>query len=221
MSNITLANCDFTVAWHDSKCQCLEAAKNIIAVSNDSELNEAGELQTKINKLLKKLEKERKEITAPLDEAKKQLLAEEKRLAEPLQKELDRIKKLTSNYATECARLIEEKRREAELAERRAAEAALAAEEADPYGFNTDPTPVAMPTPIIDVPKMPTTTHNRMVEKWDFQILDANAVPPELCSPDERKIRAFLAARKAEGYKADQVMVKGLKIISTMQVQSR
>ena len=68
---------------------------------------------------------------------------------------------------------------------------------------------------------MPKTSSNHMVERWDFAIVDANAVPRELRSPDEKKIRAFLAARKAEGYKADQLSVKGLKISATVQVQSR
>ena len=147
-------------------------------------------------------------------------MAEEKRLVKPLADELDRLKKITSAYATECARRIEEERRQAELAERRAAEAAVAAEDADPFGFNAPTTPP--PTmPIPQVSSMPKTSCNRMVERWDFEVLDANAVPRELCSPDPAKIRAFLASRKAEGYKADQVLVNGLKIISTVQVQSR
>lgn len=68
---------------------------------------------------------------------------------------------------------------------------------------------------------MPKTSANRMVERWDFAIVDANAVPRELCSPDEKKIRAFLASKKAEGYKADQLVVNGLRISATVQVQSR
>lgn len=221
MSNIIALNeRDFAIEWNEKKNYYLEAAKNIVTVVTDEDLSSAGEVQTAISKLIKKLNTERMAVTSPLEDLKKQFIAEEKRLVKPLQDELDRIKKLTSAYATECARRIEEERRQAELAERRAAEAALAAEEEDPFGFNAP-----APTPAIPVPPpvshMPTTAHNRMVEKWEFEVVDANAVPAELCSPDEKKIRAFLAARKAEGYKADQVLVNGLKIISTVQVQSR
>lgn len=217
---IPLNERDFAAVWDKAKSMCLESARNVVAVTNDSELEEAGELQTTISKLLKKLETERKAVTTPLDDAKKQIMAEEKRLAKPLQDELTRIKGLTSAYATECARRIEEERKAAELAERRAAEAALAAEEEDPFGFNAPAASPIIPTPM-PTSTMPTTSSNRMVERWGFEILDANAVPQELCSPDEKKIRAFLASRKAEGYKANQVMVKGLKIFSTVQVQSR
>lgn len=219
MPNIVLAEQSFAVAWNRDKEVCLEAAKRYPTITNDTDLDYAGEIQTNISKLIKKLESERKAFTAPLDEAKKKIMTEEKRLVKPLADELDRLKKITSAYATECARRIEEERRQAELAERRAAEAAVAAEDADPYGFNKAPTIPTMAIP--QVSSMPKTSCNRMVERWDFEILDANAIPNELCSPDEKKIRAFLASRKAEGYKADQVVVNGLKIISTVQVQSR
>ena len=220
MSDIVLAEQSFAVAWNRDKLACLEAAKRYTTITNDTYLDFAGEIQSNISKLIKKLETERKAITAPLDEAKKKITTEEKRLVEPLTKELNRLKKITSAYATECARRIEEERRQAELAERRAAEAAVAAEDADPFGFNETTITTATPIPPT-ISSMPKTSCNRMVERWNFEILDANAIPKELCSPDEKKIRAFLASRKAEGYKADQVVVNGLKIISTVQVQSR
>lgn len=220
MFEVVLAERDFVAEWNRNKMECLEAAKLFPTIASDDDLDRAGEIQTNISKLINKLNTERKAITSPLDEAKKKILVEEKRLVKPLADELDRLKKITSAYATECARRIEEERRQAELAERRAAEAAVAAEDADPFGFNTPTTPhSAMPIP--QVSSMPKTSCNRMVERWDFEVLDANAIPKELCSPDDKKIRAFLASRKAEGYKADQVMVNGLKIFSTVQVQSR
>ena len=220
MFEVALAERDFVAEWNRNKTECLEAAKLYPVIQSNDDLDRAGEIQTNISKLIKKLETERKAITSPLDEAKKKIMAEEKRLVKPLADELDRLKKITSAYATECARRIEEERRQAELAERHAAEAAVAAEDADPFGFNAPATPPpAMPIP--QVSSMPKTSCNRMVERWDFEVLDANAVPKELCSPDPAKIRAFLASRKAEGYKADQVLVNGLKIISTVQVQSR
>lgn len=223
MSDATtaLAVRDFAGAWLASRDDMLAAAKGIVAVATDADLETAGELQTRISKALKTLEAERKAVTSPLDDFKKQVMAEEKKLAKPLSDELARLKSLTSAYATECARRIEEERRRREEEERRTAEAAVAAEDADPFGFNAAPAapmPAAQPLP---VPAMPRTSSNRMVERWDFEILDANAVPRELCSPDEKKIRAFLMSRKAEGYKADELRVAGLRFTATMQVQSR
>lgn len=212
---------DVLTPWLAERDSLVARATAVTAVASDSDLETAGEIQTAISKAVKKLEAERKAVTSPLDDAKKQIMAQEKKLAAPLNAELTRLKSLTSAYATECARRIEEERRRREEEERRAAEAAVAAEDADPFGFNAAPAapaPAAAPMPM---PTMPKTSANRMVERWDFAVVDANAVPRELCSPDEKKIRAFLAARKAEGYKADQLSVKGLKISATVQVQSR
>lgn len=219
--NNALAVRGFAATWLANRDDMLATAKTIAVVGNDADLEVAGELQTKISKALKVLETERKAVTSPLDDMKKQVMAEEKKLAKPLSDELARLKQLTSAYATECARRIEEERRRREEEERKAAEAAVAAEDADPFGFNAavpEPVPAAQPLP---VPAMPRTSSNRMVERWDFEILDANAVPRELCSPDEKKIRAFLMSRKAEGYKADELRVAGLKFTATVQVQSR
>lgn len=209
---------DVLTPWIAERDALVMRAKSVVIVNSDTDLETAGEVQTYISKALKKLETERKAVTGPLDDAKKQIMAQEKKLAKPLSDELTRLKALTSAYATECARRIEEERRRREEEERKAAEAAVAIEDNPFAPVAPSPAPAAAPMPM---PTMPKTSSNRMVERWDFAIVDANAVPRELCSPDEKKIRAFLAARKAEGYKADQLSVKGLKISATVQVQSR
>ena len=209
---------DFESAWLAERSDLLARAANVATVNDDYSLEVAGEVQTAISKAVKRLEAERKSVTAPLDDAKKQIMAQEKKLAAPLNTELARLKALTSAYATECARRIEEERRRRELEERRAAEAALAVEDNPFAPVAPTPIPAAAPMPPSVRPK---TSSNRMVERWDFAIVDANAVPREFCSPDEKKIRAFLASKKAEGYKADEIHVDGLKISATVQVQSR
>lgn len=220
MSDSTLMARDFAAAWIAKRDAVMDTAAEVTAVASDQELQFAGEVQTEISKLVKKLETERKAVTAPIDDMKRAIMAKEKELATPLKAELERIKALTSAYATECARRIEEERRRREAEERRAAEAAVAAEEADPFGFNA-PAPAAPAAAPMPMPTMPKSAANRMVERWDFEVVDANAVPRELCSPDERKIRAVLAAKKAEGYKADQIVIAGVRISATVQVQSR
>lgn len=209
---------DVLTPWIAERDALVTRAKSVVIVGSDTDLEIAGEVQTYISKAIKKLETERKAVTGPLDDAKKQIMAQEKKLAKPLSDELTRLKALTSAYATECARRIEEERRRREEEERKAAEAAVAIEDNPFAPIAPSPAPTAAPMPM---PTMPKTSSNRMVERWDFAVVDANAVPRELCSPDEKKIRAFLAARKAEGYKADQLSVKGLKISATVQVQSR
>ena len=103
MFEVALSERDFVAEWSSNKMECLEAAKLYPAIASDDDLDRAGEIQTNISKLIKELETERKAITSPLDEAKKKIMAEEKRLVKPLADELVRLKKITS-CASRCGR---------------------------------------------------------------------------------------------------------------------
>ncbi len=223
MNEMTLPM-SFCDAWCAERGALIADATAITEVRTDGQLEDAGAVQTAISKAIKKLEAARKSVTAPLDDAKKSIMAQEKRLARPLAEQLERLKRMTSAYATEIAAKIAAERAEQERREQEAAEAAAAQAEADPFGFNggddsAAATPVFTPSPVVTT--MPRTSSNRIVERWDYEITDAASVPRELMSVDERKVRAFLAARKADGYRAEQVQVAGLRIFATMQVQGR
>lgn len=208
--------------WIEQSKALVAEASAIRDVSDALTFEDAGSIQSRIAKHIKAIEAERKAATAPLDALKKELVAAERRLAQPLADELARLKAATSAYATACAKARAEEEARRLAAERAAAEAAVAAEDKDPFGFNAPAE--AAPLPPAAVPlstSMPKSAFTRTVERWDFEVVDSNAVPRELCSPDPQKIRAFLSGRKAEGYKATDLVVAGLKIISTMQVQSR
>lgn len=213
-----------TVDWTRSRDSLLAEARLISRVADAHDFEVAGEIQARGTKLVKKLEAARKEVTGPLDDLKRQIMAKEKELRKDIDAEVSRIRELTSAYATEQARKAEEERRMIEAAERKAAEmqvAAEAAKAADPFGFNAPTQPVA--TPLIPTSTVQTahSSSNRVVEKWDFSVYDANAVPRDFLSVDEAKIRAFLSAKKSEGYKHDQIAIPGVKISATMQVYSR
>ena len=225
--------------WLAKRDNTVAQAKAITKVTNDEELEIAGKIETSCKKQAKALSEIRLKLTRPLDEAKKTIMEREKELVKPLNDEQTRINKLTTAYATELARKAEEERRRREEAERAAAEAQLAAEQAAQeaaekaaqanaaFGIASAPVP-ATPAPVPPAVPLPTitttgphTSSNRFVEKWDFTIVNANAVPRELCSPDEAKIRALLATKKAEGYKADQIKIEGVSITSSMKVYAR
>ena len=208
--------------WIEQSKALVAEASAIRDVSDALTFEDAGSIQSRIAKHIKAIEAERKAATAPLDALKKELVAAERRLAQPLADELARLKAATSAYATACAKARAEEEARRLAAERAAAEAAVAAEDKDPFGFNAPAEATPLPpaaTPLST--SMPKSAFTRTVERWDFEVTDSNAVPRELCSPDPQKIRAFLSGRKAEGYKAADLVVPGLKIISTMQVQSR
>lgn len=213
--------------WTNARDLLIGRARQVHEVTNAAEFESAGAIQSEGTKLLRKLENARKEVTAPIDDLKKQIMAKEKELRADIEAEVNRIKSLTSAYATEQARKADEERRRIEEAERRAAEAQVAAEaaaQADPFGFNAPAETTSLaPTPLIPTPTVKTahSSSNRVVEKWDFFIQDVNAVPRQFLTIDESRIRAFLNAKKAEGYRADELHIPGLVISASMRVYSR
>ena len=214
--------------WLAKRAELAERAQAITQVTNDEELEVAGKFETDCKKQIKALSEIRLAMTRPLDAAKKSITDKEKELVKPLQKEQERVNGMTVAYATMLARKAEEERMAREAAEREAAEAALAAEDAQraaEAAFGLEPSGVVDPIPVTPLPAVtttgPHTSSNRFAEKWDFVIVDPNAVPRELCSPDERKIRALMQARKADGYKADQIKIDGIRISSSVQVYAR
>lgn len=214
--------------WLAKRAGLVERAAAITQVTNDEELEIAGKFETDCKKQIKALSEIRLAMTRPLDAAKKSITDKEKELVKPLQKEQERVNRMTVAYATMLARRAEEERRAREAAEREAAEAALAAEDAQraaEAAFGLEPSGAVDPIPVTPLPAVtttgPHTSSNRFAEKWDFVIVDPNAVPRELCSPDERKIRAALASKKADGYKAEQLQISGIRITSSMQVYAR
>ena len=230
---ITVNPADIEAAdWIAKRDNLIALEKTIKSVGSDAELEVAGKFETDCKKLVSKLERIRKEITGPLDEAKKAIMAKEKSLAKPLVEAQARVNKLTTAYANMLAQKAEEERLAREAAEREAAERALAEEDAARaqaeanamFGITDAPAPAPAPTPA-PLPAVtttgPHTSSNRFVEKWAFTITDQNAVPRELCSPDEAKIRAFMAANKAEGYKATQITVAGIRFTSSVQVYAK
>ena len=85
--------------------------------------------------------------------------------------------------------------------------------------FGLPQAPAPEPVPVHTQP--PRTSSNRFVETWEFTVTNPRAVPPELCSPDEKKIRAFMLAKKAEGYRAEDVKVAGVVFTSSVKVYSK
>lgn len=228
------------VQWQQKRADVLERGKLIESVVDNDQLDTVTRIAKEAKTLVKTLANKRLELTRPLDAAKKSLMDFEKSETKSLNALIEKLDGMATTYAREQARKAEEERLRIEAAERARAEAELAARQkaeeeaakaaAANSAFGLEGTPVApvAPTP----PPPPVLTPVPTVQKahsssasftevWKYEIIDPNAVPRELCSPDDAKIRACLAARKAEGYKTDQVLITGLRIYADMQVRAR
>lgn len=204
--------------WTAARDSLVAQAKAVTEVTSNAEFDAACAIQTKGTKLVKKLEQARKAVTAPLDDIKKKIMAKEKDLRRDIETELVRIETLANAYATEQARKAEAERAAIEEAERKAAEAAVHAEESDDFGFDAPVAKPYIPEPTVEKAH---SSNGYVVEKWEFEVVDPHVVPREFMSVDDGKIRAFLALKKADGYKASQIEIAGIKISAVMQVRSR
>lgn len=228
--------------WVANRQTALEQASTVTRVETEEDLNRAGEIQSRIGKLVKELETKRMEITRPLDDVKKQIMSAEKEMVKSLSAEHDRIKQLNNAYATKKMLEAEAERKrvdelnrkaQAEQAEsqRKAQEEAdaKAAKAAEIFGAGavTSCAPVA---PVVQPPAMPQfvplttaprSSSNRITYEWKFEVVDANAVPRELLTVDEKKIRAQLAYYKSMGADIDTLQVAGLRLYKEASVGSR
>lgn len=90
--------------WLAKRAELAERGKSITQVTTDEELEIAGKFETDCKKQIKALATIRLNMTRPLDEAKKTIMAKEKELAKPLEDEQSRVNKMTTAYANELAR---------------------------------------------------------------------------------------------------------------------
>lgn len=198
-------------AWIDARDALTRKAGAIADVADDTTLRIAAGLLSDAKKHLAALERQRKELTAPLDAMKKAITTQERELADPLAAEIARLKALSDRYATEQAAKAEAARRAAAQAEadalQRAAEeqARLDAEAESKRAkvaamFGADAaakivTPVAAPAVVpqaAPIPVAPKVAGSRMVTRWTINVTDPAAVPREFCVVDETKLRAWL-----------------------------
>lgn len=227
MSNIITLNGNLEVEdWVANRDEVLAEGNTIQVISNDADLDRLSKIVARAKKLVKKLSEKRKEVTAPADEFKKQVMAVEKNETELLNKLIAHGVKLMGAYALAKARKAEEERRaieaqqaaiaEAEVERQRRAEAAASA-----FGVSNTVAAPSAPMPQLEPTTRAKASNASFRETWTYEILNPTLVPRELCSPDPEKIKALLKSKKAEGYKTDEIVVQGLRISTTIQVRSR
>jgi hypothetical protein len=220
------------VEWIAKRDALAARAVAVMTVATDSDLETAGKLQTEITRLLKDLETARMALTRPIDERKREIMAQEKELAAALEKELFRLKKLNGDYATRKAAEAEAARRRIEAEARAQAEREQAAIEeqakksASLFGpvATFAPAPAAATAPVMPaapIPQAPRTSANSFVETWKFDVTDQLQVPREFLAIDEGAIRAWLAYQKKLGADIAALQVPGLRLYKETQVRAK
>lgn len=227
--------------WLAKRDAVLVIAGQVSAVESEGQLEHAGRVQTDIANLVKEIERKRLDITRPLDDVKKQIMAAEKDMTANLNAELDRIKRMNNAYATKKAleaqaeqRRVDELNRleqakAAELARKAQDEADVKAASAQSiFGAAAVTTAqVQAQAPVVPQVQYCTTTRapqasaNTIRMEWKFEVLDSEKVPRELCSVDEKKIRAHLTYQKSMGVNIENLQVAGLRLWKEANVCAR
>ena len=185
--------------WAAKTAELIGRAAEVIAVDDDKDLSASSQIQSDLGKQIKTLAKARMDLTRPLDEIKKDIMAQEKTLAGPAEQQIARLRRLGSEYATRIAAEAERRRQEEIRAERERQQAAAErqAKAEALFGRGTTireqpPAPVVNMAPVAPAEKVSTGGGGRVVEVWDFAVTDATAVPRDFCTPNESAIRLWM-----------------------------
>ena len=201
--------------WISTRNSLVAELAKFKKVASDTDLEQAGSLQTKAAKHLKMLEEIRTEAKAPALAFGREIDSQAKVMRKTLEAEVARIKTLNSAYATELARKAEEERKRIQEEE---AQKALEREsaEAETFGGLVIERPEEAPRSLPDV--KPKTDNNMFVEVWEHQIIDEKLIPDQFKVVDEKKIRAHVQYCKKMGMEPE---IAGVRVIKRMDVRSK
>lgn len=213
-------------SWLEKRDAMLAESKLFVSIENNESFQAATESLSAITKHSNALEKFRKEVAEPYQEAAKCIKMAADKARDALELEKARIKALLGDYAERQRKAAEAEMRRIEAEQRAAAEAAVAKQqEAEDMGFDVvaTPAPAAAPQPQVIAPK---AFGAAISERVTFEIVDADAVPRGFCVPDERLINAFI--RDNRNYIKDQIksgreysFIAGVKFTVKTDVASR
>lgn len=193
-------------AWLAERTALLVEATQVQEVESSEALKPAAKVLKALKDHGKELAKERLEYTRPLDALKKMIMAQEKEMVKAEQDEIDRIQRMCDSWVTrEAQRVREENERllreqaEREMEAQRRADAESRRAEL----FGQAPAPrVAAAEPAVQAPAFeaaPKVSGSRVVTRYEIRVANEAAVPREFCSPDSKKIHAFVGMCRSQG----------------------
>ena len=176
------------------------------------------------------------EITRELDALKKRIIAAADESTKLLDKPMEAVNKLLSDYAER--KLAEQRKAEEEERKRKEAEAAAAAEaaakeaemaakfsgagaetpETEHPAMSADAPEVVEPEVVEPQKKKSVVAGVTVRTTWTFSVDDPDAVPREFCKPDEVLIRQYMQNAKANGAKLETLRIPGVTFTEKVSV---
>ena len=179
-----------------------ERAENF-AVANATDYEAGAEFLKTIKSLSNDVEAQRKKITQPLDQAKKQVMDLFRPLSTALSSAESTIKRRLVAWQSEQDRIAREERRKAEERSRRERERLeKQAQDAEEKG-RTERADIlrdrAASTVVVSAaPETPKVSGLSTRSVWKFEVVDASKVPDEYKVVDEKKVGGVVRALKGD-----------------------
>jgi len=189
-------------SWIEARNEIVAVAAGVTEIADATAFDAASELLRKITKTSNALEKFRKEISEPFNEAQRLVKRAADAAREPLEAAKAKLQNLLSRYAAEQQRRVDEERArieaeqraavEKQIAKRAAAEAAAAE-----LGIEELPPPPEPLAPAIATTEMLARANAvRVQEVIDWTILDEGAIPAVYKMVDDRRVNGWLAQNR-------------------------
>lgn len=195
--------------WEEAQTEFVTFAneQNITEIKNDAQNTLAGAELVVVAKMRKDLDKKRKEITGPMDTAKKAVMEQFRATDTPLAEVDTHIRGLMAGYATEQARKAREAQAELDRIARESAEAErmAEAERLEKEGHKEEAEEAIAPEAIEQAVQERTTYVSTtpakvagvsMRKQGHIKIEDETLIPKEYLMPDEKKINGVVKALK-------------------------
>jgi|GEM_PF-2606255 len=216
--------------WVVRRDELVKASKAVAIVGDDDSFRMSGIMIKNLTRQANEMEAIRKKLGAPFLTAQKLIKKLGDDARQPLLDEAIRIKGLAADFYEQQQAALRRERDEIERAQREEAERQLAEhEKAVEIGMEEAGSHLGIIIP--DAPEIELAgphSYDLSVRKdIVFEIADPDSVPQNLCSPDDRKIRAWIKDHKADILRVSQEAegdvnyIPGIKITVQTKVQSR
>lgn len=188
----------------------LDGAK-VITIKTPEQANEAGSWRNEIKAKLKQLDKDRKELTKPLDDVKDKIMDKYRPAVTALESACRLLDGAITKYLDDQEQKRQEQQRklDEEAEKKRKAAEIKAAEWADKGNDKkaeewAEKAETTIAPVVAAAPKI-----NGIITRddWDFEIVNSTIVPRQFMIPDEKAIRVYVKATKGKS------PIEGVRII--------
>lgn len=225
-------NINVTIDTNEAQKQTSDVASlckkgTILVIINQDQYEKAASVLTEIKSRYKELEKQRKEITVPLDNAKKQVMDLFREPLEQLKSAEDTIKRTMIGYTDEQERLAREEQkrlqeladkeleRQKKLIEAKIERAKASGKEEKVETLEMEKEMIAPVVAPVVVPKIDTPKGVSYRDKYTAEVIDFKLLPDEYKLPNQSALDKVAQATKGT------ISIPGVKIKSEKILASR